>query len=162
MSTHVTRTMAFHVLILAFALFGCSSPTSGTQSNRNFQVVDGVAIYLGLMPAQLVQGHPTSHPEATMHGGGASADRSDHIVVALFDDATGERNENARVEATVTEIGRGTERKVLEPMKIADTISYGNYFKIPVMDEYLIQLAIDVPNRNSQIQARFQYVYGGK
>ena len=51
---------------------------------------------------------------------------------------------------------------VLEPMKIADTISYGNYFKIPVMDEYLIQLAIDVPNRNSQIQARFQYVYGGK
>lgn len=37
------------------------------------QIVDGVAIYFGIMPAQLVRGHPPDHPEGQIHGGAAAA-----------------------------------------------------------------------------------------
>ncbi len=56
-----------------------------------FQVVDGVAIYLGVMPAQIVQGHPKEHPEVGMHGGAPTRGDRVHVVVALFDNATGGR-----------------------------------------------------------------------
>ena len=43
---------------------------AAANASENFQAVDGVAIYLGVMPAQIIQGHPKGHPEARMHGGG--------------------------------------------------------------------------------------------
>ena len=52
---------------------------------ESFQVVDGVAIYLGVMPAQILQGHPEEYVESRMHGGVPSKAHRDHVVVALFD-----------------------------------------------------------------------------
>ncbi|GBE08570.1 MAG TPA: hypothetical protein ENG90_09615 [Gammaproteobacteria bacterium] len=77
----------------------------------NFQVVDGVAIYLGVVPAQVIQGHPKEHLESKMHGGVPIKGHRDHVVVALFDDATGKRIENAKVKGSVMEIGLGGETK---------------------------------------------------
>lgn len=105
------------------------------------QVVDGVAIYLGVIPAQIVQGHPNKHPEATMHGGVPKRGHRDHVVVALFDNDTGRRIENAQVTGSVKEIGLSTEQKKLEPMRIADSVTYGNYFDMPDDNLYHIKVA---------------------
>lgn len=37
---------------------------AAASAPENFQVVDGVAIYVGVMPAQIVRGHLQGLPEA--------------------------------------------------------------------------------------------------
>lgn len=133
---------------------------AAADNPENFQVVDGVAVYLGVMPAQIVQGHPGTHPEAGMHGGVPARGHRDHVVVALFDDATGERIENAQVSGSVMELGLGGERKNLEPMRIADTLSYGNYFHMPDSGIYHIRVRIRRPGA-ADVEAKFTHRHSG-
>lgn len=129
---------------------------------ENFQVVDGVAIYLGVMPAQMVQGHPKEHPEAGMHGGVPPRGHRDHLVVALFDNATGRRIENAQVSGSVMEIGLGSAQKKLEPMRIADSVTYGNYFDMPGNDIYHVQVQIRRPGVPGVVAAQFTHRHVGE
>ena len=45
--------------------------------------------------------------------------------------------------------------KTLEPMKIADTITYGNYFELPGVDKYRIDLDVERP----QGTVKFEFTY---
>jgi len=124
---------------------------------KNYQVIEGVAIYLGVMPAQIVRGHDRGHVESKMHGGIPSSRDSEHVVVALFDNTSGKRIENAKVSAQVMELGLGPEWKNLEPMRIAGTITYGNYFDMPQNDIYHIQVRIHLADRPNPLVATFTY-----
>jgi len=90
------------------------------------QVVDGVTIYFGVLPAELVRGHPREHPESGMHGGVPAGEN--HLVIALFEDKTGKRITDAEITATIMGPDRFKLEKKLEPMIIAGAASYGNYF----------------------------------
>jgi hypothetical protein len=94
------------------------------------KVVDGVAIYLGVLPSEMVLGHPHSHTEAGMHGGVPVGEHRYHVLVALFDAASGKRITDAQVKARYLSSPVRRQRK-LEPMHIADTITYGNYSGCP-------------------------------
>ena len=147
--------------ILRSVLAGVAALMLGTafaaDSNLH-KVVHGVSIYLGVIPAELVLGHPRSHPEAQMHGGVPAGQHRYHVVVALFDDATGKRITGARVKANVSEIGLSGAQKKLEPMLIAGTVSYGNYFAMPSTDNpYRIQVRIELPGVTDAIEAQFDY-----
>lgn len=61
------------------------------------QLVDGIAVYFGVLPAEMIRGHPKAHPESQMHGG-IPIDRRYHLTVAIFDDTSGKRITNAVVE----------------------------------------------------------------
>jgi hypothetical protein len=37
--------------------------------DAQFKTVAGLAVYLGVVPAAIVKGHPSGHAEQTMHGG---------------------------------------------------------------------------------------------
>jgi len=128
----------------------------------SFQVVDGVAIYLGVSPAQILQGYTREKPESRMHKGVPSQAHRDHVIVALFDDATGQRIEDAKVTGNVMELGLGSEQKELESMTIADTVTYGNYFRMPGNDTYHIKLWIRLPDRSEVVEARFTHDHWGK
>ncbi|GMQ88427.1 MAG: hypothetical protein BMS9Abin08_1671 [Gammaproteobacteria bacterium] len=128
---------------------------------ESFQVVDGIAIYLGVMPAQIIQGHPDEHLEHKMHGGIPTKGHRDHVVVALFDNATGKRIENAEVMGSVMEIGSGSKKKKLEPMKIAGTITYGNYFDMPDNNIYHIKVHIHLPGIKDVVEAQFTHQHFG-
>lgn len=122
------------------------------------KVVHGVSIYLGVFPAEMVLGHPRPHAEAEMHGGVPAGQHRYHVVVALFDDATGKRITGARVKANVSEIGLSGVQKKLEPMLIAGTVSYGNYFAMPsTSNPYRIQVRIELPGVADPIEAQFDY-----
>tara|TARA_R110002167_G_scaffold164023_7_gene360929 strand:+ start:2406 stop:2912 length:507 start_codon:yes stop_codon:yes gene_type:complete len=123
----------------------------------NFQVADGVAIYIGLMPAQIVQGHPVDHEESRMHDGVPGGSAPVHLVVTLFDDATGQRITDAFVKAEVVELGLAPQRKDLEMMHIADTVSYGNYFSLQSEAPYRIRLVIQLPERDEVVEATFSH-----
>lgn len=121
------------------------------------KIVNGVAIYLGVVPSEVVLGHPKPHTEAEMHGGVPAGDHQYHVLVALFDNATGKRITNAQVKANVFEIGLSGVQKKLEPMLIAGTISYGNYFNMAGANPYRIQVQIRLPGSAGVIEAEFEY-----
>lgn len=124
--------------------------------NDGYQKSDGLAVYLGIVPAALVRGHPSSHAEGTMHGGPGTAPHQQHIVVAVFGAETGARVENARVSATVASLGHvGRQTVQLEPMKIANTITYGAFVKLSGNDRYEIVVEISAPGRSRPVSVTF-------
>ncbi len=121
-----------------------------------YEKADGLAIYLGIVPASLVRGHPVGHPEQAMHGGAGPARHQQHLVVAVFDDATGTRIENARVSARISGLGHiGQQSLTLEPMTIANTVTYGGFVSLPGNDRYGISIDIEVPGRPKPVSVTF-------
>jgi hypothetical protein len=93
--------------------------------------IDG---YLGVMPAEIIKGQPT------MHAGAPAGSDEHHIVV--FDAASRARVSDATVTARVSGLGLSGSEKTLEPMNIADTITYGGFFNLPGADLYTIRVTV--------------------
>jgi hypothetical protein len=123
---------------------------------RAAETVDGVTIYLGVVPAAVVRGHhPPDHPEAEMHGG--VPDDGYHVMIALFDDKTGNRITDADVEATISGEEMAEVRKDLERMVIADAETYGNYFDLTGSGPYDIDLKIRLPDDDREVRATLDW-----
>lgn len=99
------------------------------------QNVDGMSIYFGAIPAQLIKDH------ADMHGGATNKEYTYHIVIAIFDSKTKERIRNAKVNATVVALGMKGITKKLELMH-GNLRSYGNYFIFSDASPYTINIEI--------------------
>lgn len=116
------------------------------------------AVYLGVVPAEIVRGHPTAHAEREMHGGAPKGRHDLHLVVAIFDAASGTRIGDAKVEATVSGIGHvGITNVSLEPMVIAETTTYGGYVNLSGNDRYTIKLDIRRPHGSPPASVEFTY-----
>ncbi|MGE3877115.1 MAG: hypothetical protein AB7F74_29505 [Parvibaculaceae bacterium] len=128
----------------------------GALGNDGYQKSDGLAVYLGIVPASLVRGHPTSHAESTMHGGAGTPRHQQHVVVAIFDADTGVRVENARVSARIAGLGHvGQQSLALEAMTVANTVTYGAFVTLSGNDRYEISLDITVPGRPRTVSVNF-------
>lgn len=120
------------------------------------KTVGGYAIYIGILPAQIVQGHPGEHAERKMHGGAPSGGHHQyHVVIALFDAASGARVEDAKVTAKVGELGLTPVEKRLEPMLIAGAMSYGNYFAMPPPGPFRIDVRVARVGAGTPVDATF-------
>jgi hypothetical protein len=134
-----------------------SWPPSAALGADYYKTVGGYAIYVGILPAQIVQGHPGEHPERKMHDGAPPGRNQFHVMVALFDAASGARVEDAHVSAKVGEPGLAPVEKRLDSMPIAGAMSYGNYFPMPAPGPYRIDLRIDRPSAGRTVNASFTY-----
>jgi hypothetical protein len=124
----------------------------------NHRLAAGLEVYLGVTPAALVlRAHPRNHTEAEMHDGAPQGAHAQHVMVAIFDAETGERVEDATVEARVTPLGLASVTRPLEPMNVADTVSYGNYFTMRGDGPYQIRIAIDRNGSAPSAIAEFSY-----
>jgi len=143
--------------LLAASLFLFAVAAAAADSNLH-KVVHGVSIYLGVFPAEMILGQPRPRAEAEMHGGVPAGEHRYHVTVALFDNATGKRITGAQVKANVSEVGLSGVQKKLEPMLIAGSGSYGNYFNMPTTSNpYRIQVRIELPGVVDVIEAQFDY-----
>ena len=122
-----------------------------------FKTAGTLAVYLGVLPAEMTQGHSPEHPEGKMHGGVPSSKRQHHVVIAVFDTKDGSRITNAEVTARVGEIGLAPVQKKLERMAIDKTISYGNYFSMGSPGPYRIEIEILRPGSSSPVKTGFEY-----
>lgn len=146
----------FCAAVLSIAALAASAAFAADSATH--KVVHGVAIYLGVLPAEMILGHPKPHTETEMHGGVPAGQHQQHVVVALFDAATGKRIGGAKVSARVHEINLAGTQKKLEPMLIAGTVSYGNYFNMPATNNpYRIRVLIELPGVAGVIEAQFDY-----
>jgi hypothetical protein len=129
-------------------LFTIGRPASADE-DESYKVEQGLGVYLGVIPADIVRGHPARHAEATMHGGPPRGAHEYHIIIAVFDAVTAARIENAEVTATVSGLGHvGQNTLELEPMAIAGTVTYGGFVNLPGRDRYDIRVDIAVPGRS--------------
>ncbi len=155
MKTSHLKTL-LHVALISITTLLAS--TAFAADSATHKVVNGVAIYLGVLPAEMILGHPKPHTEAEMHGGVPAGTHQYHVLVSLFDAASGKRISGAKVSARVYEINRAGTQKKLEPMLIADTISYGNYFNMPSANNpYRIRVRIELPGVAGVIETEFEY-----
>lgn len=142
---------------LAIVAFLALVTGAGALAAETVRTVGGLAIYLGVVPAEILQGHPREHPEKKMHRRVPSdARRQRHVVIAIFDAATGARVENAVVSAKVGEPGLAKVEKRLEPMPIAGAASYGNFFSMPD-GTYEIDVRVMQPSTGKVVDTRFTY-----
>lgn len=130
------RFYPWFAFVVAAALLWVAAAAFGAA--RGHQSADGMEVYLGVLPAEVIEGHEIVHGERPRAEVGDS-----HLVVALFDQVSGERVEDARVSARLRHNGHTGPEQMLEPMEIADTITYGNFFTLPEEGGYSIQLRIE-------------------
>ena len=149
-------------VLLAVIASVLSFPGMAAGDFGSAKVVDGMAMYLGVMPAEIIRGHAKSHPEARMHGGPPAWRHRDHVVLAVFDNTTGKRIEDAEVTAEVTGLGLAPQIKPLDPMAIADTVTYGNYFNMSGDGIYRIQVRVRRPGSPRAVEATFSYRHTGR
>ena len=114
---------------------------------------DGIVAYLGVLPSAMIEGAE----ESAAHGGPKDGKHRVHVLVALFDATTSARIEDATVTARVAPVGLGGAEKPLEPMTLAGTRTYGNYFSLPGRGPYAITVEVLRPGMSRAIDIRFTY-----
>jgi len=115
-----------------FLLFSVIEPLY--SANYKFNTIkNGVAVYLGILPAEMIDGHKSQ----SMHGGIPPGMFRYHIAVALFDDSSGERIKDARITVKLLDSKNNpiSEAKELEFMFINKKLLYGNYLTVNRMGE---------------------------
>jgi cytochrome c5 len=109
-----------------------SAAAPAAQYSWNHKVVAGTEIYLGVISAaELRAEHPKPDAETAMLGGIPSGEGYYHVNVSLFDSKTKAAIGDAVVKATIVDPVMGGETKTLKLMAFNNTVSYGNYFRIP-------------------------------
>ena len=144
-------------LVLALNLL-VGSAVSARADESGYRVVDNVLIYLGVIPAAMIRGeHPPGHSESLMHGGVPAGADEYHVLIALFNAKTYQRISNAEVSAGVSEVGLSGVEKKLEPMQIAGTTTFGNYFEMKGMGPFSIEVSVDIPGAPERIKVVFEH-----
>ncbi len=137
------------LFIIAF-LVTASAAAAAADSERH-QRVDGMDVYLGVMPSQMTMDHPGMH---SMERG---MSHRYHVLVALFDSGTGKRITDATVKATVSALGLATTEQQLEPMHMGGVLSYGDYFQMS--DPGRHRILIEIQRAGMQRTSRAHFIY---
>lgn len=141
-------------LLLAFLPLSLHAADDGQH-----KVVDGLSVYVGVLPAEMLLGHPRGHHEREMHGGVPAGANRYHVVVALFDAASGKRVTDAKVKVGGASIGMAASRQKADPMLINNVTTYGAYITLPGPGPYKIQIDIQRPGTDKPIEVEFDYPF---
>ena len=138
------------IFFFLFMMFAATSLMAGHAQRH--QILDGLSVYFGAIPAQLIGGHGSMHHTKDMKKGKYTY----HILVAIFDKSSGERIIDASIKATVIPLGMKGETKKLEPMH-GDMQSYGNFFTMTETTPYVIRVEIRRKGNNVKSIAEFTF-----
>ncbi len=119
--------------------------------------LDGMELFFGIIPAEILRGHPSEHEERSMHGGVPRGKGVHHLLISVFDTKTRARITDATITCSVTELGMTTQHQKLEMMSFGGAVSYGNYFGMPNPGPYEIVVNVQRPSNSKPATARFRY-----
>jgi hypothetical protein len=140
-------------------LIGLSAAIGSAADSGHYSPVGGIEVFYGVIPSQVILGHPVEHAERKMHGGVPVGADQYHLIVSLFDGRTQDRIVDADVSARISAVGLHTQQKKLESMEFAGAVTYGNYFRMPRRGPYRIELDIRRPGAPRQASAIFEYTH---
>ena len=150
------RNLGFAFAMLSLLAVSCNSMAVAAD-DPPYKLAGGLAVYIGVVPAELVKGHPSQHAEKTMHGGAPIGAHQYHVVAAIFDATSGARVSDASITAQISGLSLSGTKKKLDPMEIASTLTYGAFFDLPGRDLYTIGLAIERPGQPKPVNLEFKY-----
>ncbi|WP_043739491.1 hypothetical protein [Thioalkalivibrio nitratireducens] len=150
------RPIMFKIIALFFGVVLLASNAAAADSPYR-QVADGVVVYLGVLPAAMVQGRHEGDPEAVMHDGIPRGRHAFHVTVSVFDAGSGNQIKDAQVTARVAPLGLAGVTRPLETMRIDDTVSYGHYFTLRGEARYDIEITIARPGADAPVTVSFTY-----
>jgi len=156
MNTKVLRYSIASIFTLVLTLTFLSAHAA---ENTQHKIVDSISIYVGVLPAEMLLGHAKGHEEREMHGGVPAGSNRYHVVVALFDAASGKRITNAQVKIGGASVGLAAARKKAEPMLVNNLVTYGNYVSLPGQGPYKIQIEIKRAGVGKLIEVEFEYPF---
>lgn len=126
------------------------------------KTVDDLTVYLGVVPAAIVQGHRAELATAVHGGLPRSSIHNIHLVAAVFNKDSGARLRDIQVRARIhgTNQNRWTVR--LAPMLVNGVLTYGAFTNLG--DEQDVMVSIDVIRRGRARATRvttvqFEYVH---
>jgi hypothetical protein len=143
---------ALIVLGLVFSM----ARAAGLNPDQPIQM-DGMELFFGFVPAEILRGHPKEHEEQSMHGGIPRGKDTHHLIVSVFDAKTRARVIDAAITGSVTEVGMATENRKLEAMSFGNAVSYGSYFSMPNQGPYEIVVNVRRVGESVTATAHFQY-----
>lgn len=150
------------VIALVSSVTALVSSAAATDCCGQTVVADGVLIYLGVMPSNVLRndpGHYGDHNEQCPVPGGGD---NHHVLIALFDQLTGERIVDADVYVRVSSLGLVGPRKHFGAVDVDGAVTYCNYFDMPATDRYDVKIEIKRVESPEVIHAKFTYrPYGG-
>jgi hypothetical protein len=153
----VLRLSAFKMYLSVAVLLVASILALGLAKSAEAKVedsktVDGLTVYLGVVPAEIVRSLGPHSAERPMHGGTPRGTHEYHIVVAVYDAVSNMRITDATVTAKVSGLGLAGPQTTLEQMKVSstiangDNITYGAFFNL-TSDIYTIRLSVQRPGK---------------
>lgn len=153
MNSWIRRAAALAAVAVTSLLSAC---VDSSHQPTSVESRDGMSAYLGVVPVAVVLAHAPEHPERSMHASPSANDA--HLVVAIYDDATGARIEDATIKATIRGERHGAGRHLrLEAMRIEDSVTYGGFVSLPVNDRYHVDLSIQRGAHGRETQMRFLF-----
>jgi hypothetical protein len=150
------RRVGFGFAVLWLALVAWIGQVAAQQTPW-FESAGGLTVYMRIVLAEIVREYAPEQPESMMHGGEPQQGRHEyHVMVAIFDAATGGRISGAAVTAQVSAWPSGPSKK-LEPMEVAGAMTYGNFFDLPGPD--LNTVGLEVRREPSRPPVAFEFKY---
>src|SRR5262245_26702185 len=119
---------AVWMLCVTLAVWSHAAAAANSSDSRTG---DGLTVYLGIVPAEIIKDPPSHLAERSMHGRIPLGPHEYHVVAALFDTTTGVRVSDAAVTAQISGLGLSGSGKKLERMEIAGSTTYGAFFNLP-------------------------------
>ena len=149
-SRRVKRYLGVVCLVLLVSVAQWTRISTAAEESR-YKSAGGLTVYLGVMPAEIVKGHPA------MHGGTPRGAHQYHVIVAIFEASSGARISDAAFVAKASGLGLSGPVTTLEPMRIADTTTYGTFVNLPGTDLYTIELTVRRSGSLEPVVVEFKY-----
>jgi cytochrome c5 len=126
-----------------------AAPAQAAPASPYHRAVDGLDVYLGVMPAARMAQGPA--------GGKLPQGKDDYYVnISVFDARSHTAITDAKVTVRVAEPMRA-ESRTLDPVDVDRWLSYGGYFRMSGTMAYTITAQIQRPGGAGLSEARFEY-----
>ncbi|HET7680945.1 MAG TPA: hypothetical protein VFK79_12550 [Xanthobacteraceae bacterium] len=152
----VTRLFAIALLAIPVSILSSTREAPATDDGL-YKTANGLSVYLGMVPAEIVKGPLSRAGEQPMHGRIPKGAHQYHLVAAVFDAASGARISDVSVTAQVSGLTLSGPTKRLDPMQIADTITYGTFVNLPGPDLYTVRVTVERPGGHRPVAMDFTY-----
>ena len=155
--------LSFRLYLGAAATLALSGAHAAAGVVDGVKSVEGLTVYLGVVPAAISRGHAPDHVEARMHGGAPRPSLHNvHIVAAVFNKTSVARLQNIRVEARIHGTGNNRWTVPLTPMTVNGALTFGGYTSLGREEDVMITLDIVRPERAPRTRTttvQFRYVH---
>lgn len=149
------RIRTWVVLGAAFACTLVVAPGAAAAPDGLQKTIGGYSIYVGVVSAGIMA-FRDEHGELRMHGGVPAGLDQHHVLVSLFDAASGARIADAEITARVSGPREPEEKRLLH-VPLGGEIAYGNFFRMRQGERYRIELTIRRAGSAQAVTAEFDY-----